>query len=123
MSTIPIPEQGQLVDVRLRRYVVVDVQQSMLPPAPVSLTETVPQHLVTLSSVEDDALGEELHVIWEVEPGTQVLEQTALPTPSAFDPPRRFDAFLNAVRWGTAASADVRALQSPFRSGITIEDY
>lgn len=123
MSTSPIPEQGQLVDVRQRRYVVADVQQSLLPPAPVALTETVPQHLVTLSSVEDDALGEELQVIWEVEPGTQVLEQTALPTPSGFDPPHRFDAFLNAVRWGTAASADVRALQSPFRSGITIEDY
>ncbi|MBV9786750.1 MAG: DEAD/DEAH box helicase [Chloroflexi bacterium] len=123
MSTRPIPEQGQLVDVRQRRYMVAAVQQSLLPPAPVSLTETTPQHLVTLSSVEDDALGEELQVIWEVEPGTQVLEQTALPTPSGFDLPQRFDAFLNAVRWGTAASADVRALQAPFRSGITIEDY
>jgi hypothetical protein len=36
---------------------------------------------------------------------------------------RKFDAFLNAVRWGAIASADVRSLQSPFRRGITIEDY
>jgi hypothetical protein len=26
-----------------------------------------PQHLVTLASVEDDGLGEELQVVWEVE--------------------------------------------------------
>jgi hypothetical protein len=29
---LPIPEPGQLVDVRQRRYVVVDVAQSVLPP-------------------------------------------------------------------------------------------
>src|SRR5207253_8673422 len=37
--------------------------------------------------------------------------------------PERLDAFLDAVRWGAVSSADVRALQAPFRSGITIEDY
>jgi len=31
--------------------------------------------------------------------------------------------FLNAVRWGASVSADGRALQAPFRSGIDIEDY
>src|SRR5208283_4760580 len=39
------------------------------------------------------------------------------------DDPGRLDAFLDAVRWGAIASADARALQAPFRSGITIEDY
>jgi SNF2 family DNA or RNA helicase len=29
---------------------------------------------------------------------------------------------LDAVRWGTVASADTRTLQAPFRSGITIRD-
>ena len=33
------------------------------------------------------------------------------------------DAFLDAVRWGVVSSKDVNALQSPFRSGIEIEDY
>ncbi len=48
-----------------------------------------------------------------------------LPRPVAgqLDPPERLDAFLDAVRWGAIASADPRALQAPFRSGITIEDY
>ncbi len=82
------------------------------------------QHLVTLTSVEDDALGEELQVIWELEPGARVIEKVA---PAGARPasttPHRLDAFLDAVRWGAVSSADVRALQAPFRSGIDIEDY
>lgn len=40
------------------------------------------QHLVMLSSVEDDALGEELQVIWELEPGAYVHERMELPQPT-----------------------------------------
>jgi SNF2 family DNA or RNA helicase len=125
-----IPEPGQLVDVRQRRYVVVDIAQSVLPPDPLKSVSNPqphqvhrPQHLVTLTSVEDDALGEELQVIWEVEPGAKVTEKNALPMPDGFDTPHRLDTFLNAVRWGAASSADVKALQSPFRSGVELEDY
>ena len=49
--------------------------------------------------------------------------QLPRPEPGQLDPPERLDAFLDAVRWGAVASADSRALQAPFRSGITIEDY
>jgi len=125
-----VPEPGQLVDVRQRRYVVVDVAQSTLPLDLVKQgslsqlhSQNHGQHLITLSSVEDDALGEDLQVIWEVEPGAQVIEKNALPVPTGFDSPHRLDTFLNAVRWGAASSADVRALQSPFRSGVELEDY
>jgi superfamily II DNA or RNA helicase len=83
----------------------------------------MPQHLVSLLSVEDDALGEELQVIWEIEPGATVIEKVSLPEPTGFDPPSRLDAFLDAVRWGAASTADLRNVQSPFRSGIDIEDY
>ncbi len=93
------------------------------PPDPLRPHDPTPQHCVTLSSVEDDALGEELQVIWEIEPGNLLVEGSALPQPTGFDDPRRFDAFMDAVRWGAIASADVRALQAPFRSGIAIEDY
>ena len=116
------PEQGQIVTVRQRRFVVSDVIPSTLPPSPLSGREE-PQHLVTLNSIEDDALGETLQVVWELEPGAQVSEGIELPEPTGFDPPKRLDAFLHAVRWGAIASADVRALQAPFRSGIEIEDY
>jgi SNF2 family DNA or RNA helicase len=117
------PEQGQLVTVRQRRYVVTDVAKSTLPHRPLKVSGNGAQHLVALSSVEDDALGEELQVIWELEPGAQVIEKVALPEPSGFDEPGRLDAFLDAVRWGAASSADVKSVQSPFRSGIDIEDY
>ena len=117
------PEQGQLVTVRLRRYVVNDVAKSTLPAQPLRASTNGAQHLVSLSSVEDDALGEELQVIWELEPGAEVIEKVALPEPTAFDNPERLDAFLDAVRWGAASMADVKNVQSPFRSGIDIEDY
>ncbi len=118
-----LPDPGQLVDVRQRRFVVTEILKSGLRPDPLSPRANGQQHLVTLSSVEDDGLGEELRVVWELEPGARVLEGAALPEPSGFDEPRRLDAFLDAVRWGAVSSANVRALQSPFRSGIDIEDY
>jgi superfamily II DNA/RNA helicase len=119
----PPPEQGQLVTVRQRRYVVTDVARSTLPERPLRSSPNGAQHLVSLASVEDDALGEEIQVIWELEPGAQIIEKVALPEPTGFDDPERLDAFLDAVRWGAASSADVRNVQSPFRSGIEIEDY
>lgn len=115
------PDAGQLARVRGRMWVVGDVvrdSQASLDGRPV-------QHLVQLVSVEDDATGEELEVVWEVEPGTQVIERAELPTIAAarLDDPAELDAFLDAVRWGAVTSADQRSLQAPFRSGITIEDY
>ncbi|MFN2134344.1 MAG: DISARM system SNF2-like helicase DrmD [Candidatus Promineifilaceae bacterium] len=123
VSQKAIPEQGQIVTVRQRRYVVAEVLASQLPDSLLSVQETAVQHLLTLSSIEDDALGESLQVIWELEPGARISETTGLPEPDGFDSPQRLDAFLDAVRWGAIASADVRALQAPFRSGIEIEDY
>jgi SNF2 family DNA or RNA helicase len=117
------PEQGQLVSVRQRHYVVTDVAKSTLPASPLRPSGNGAQHLVSLSSVEDDALGEELQVIWELEPGAEVIEKVALPEPTGFDAPDRLDAFLDAVRWGAASTADLRNIQAPFRSGIEIEDY
>src|SRR5205085_9584517 len=116
---VAAPEVGQLVRVRDRHWVVSDVAASTLANG------GQPQHLIELVSVEDYGLGDELTVIWEIEPGTAVLETATLPRPhlDRFDNPERLDAFLDAVRWGAITSADSRALQAPFRSGITIEDY
>lgn len=122
-ATRTIPEQGQLVSVRSRQWTVQHVRASTLPPPPLQPSFGGPQHLVTLASVEDDGLGEELQVVWEVEPGARVVEKVALPMAEEFDPPETLDAFLDAVRWGAASSADVKTVQAPFRSGIDIEDY
>ncbi len=123
LSASSPPEQGQLVSVRQRRYIVSDVTASVLDAGPTGTSIATTQHLVALSSVDEDALGEELQVIWELEPAAEVLEHVALPSMTDFDAPERLDAFLDAVRWGAVSTADVRSVQSPFRSGIEIEEY
>ncbi len=121
-----VPSPGQLVSVRQRRYVVTNVVPSAVPTRPLtqSVAPASAQHLIHLQSIDDDGLGEELSVVWELEPGTRAFERTALPSPAnGFDDPARLEAFLDAVRWGAVASADVRAIHAPFRSGVAIEDY
>ena len=123
IAPFPVPAVGQLVEVRTRQFVVGDVSRSSLPPNPHDPDPPPPQHLVTLTSIEDDALGEELQVFWEIEPGARVLERAGLPQVEGFDDPERLRAFLHAVRWGAVTDADFDALQAPFRAGISIEDY
>ena len=114
-----LPEVGQLAVVRKRPFVVTEI----VPSAPGLLGGgTRSNHLIKLSSVEDDGLGEELQIIWELEPGTSVHEKSSLPDPDTFDHPKRLQAFLDAVRWGAVSQADDKALQSPFRSGIEIDE-
>ena len=120
-TTLNVPEQGQLVQVRSRQWVVNNVKPSSLPAVALKPEFAGPQNLLTLSSVEDDGLGEELQVVWEIEPGARVIEKVALPEPTGFDAPDKLDAFLDAVRWGAASTADLKNIQSPFRSGIEIE--
>ena len=52
------PEKGQLVAVRSRNWIVTEVAPSTLPPERLQTGLQTPQHLLTLSSVEDDGLGE-----------------------------------------------------------------
>ena len=115
---LTIPEPGQLVEVRRRQWVVSEVIKSHL-----SSGDRNPQHLVDLNSLDEDALGEEFRVIWELEAGAHVLERAGLPKITGYDSNDRLEAFLDAVRWGAVTSADRNMLQAPFRSGITIEDY
>jgi SNF2 family DNA or RNA helicase len=121
--TSGIPEPGQLVRVRGRHWVVADVSSSALPVRIGAGSE--PERLVTLTSVEDDRYDESIQVLWNLEPGAQVLERATMPEfdPGHLDEPARLAAFLDAVRWGAVTSADSAALQAPFRSGIAIEDY
>jgi superfamily II DNA or RNA helicase len=116
-----VPEVGNVVRVRDRLWVVSDATRSELPDE----TFREPQYLLNLTSVEDDGFGDTLRVIWEIEPGREVLRAATLPRPitDRLDAPQQLDAFIDAVRSGAIASADPHALQAPFRSGITIEDY
>ena len=85
--TSPLPEQGQIVTVRQRRYGVADVLESVLLPNVLQKTGGQPQHLVTLSSIEDDALGETLQVVWQIKTDPRINEWVSLPEPTGFDTP------------------------------------
>ena len=120
-----LPVLGQLTRVRGRHWVVSDVAPTPIPFDIKSSTVGEGQTLVTLSSVEDDGLGEELRVLWELEAGRKILDSATLPdlAEGRFDRPETFGAFLDALRWGAVTNAETTVLQAPFRAGIAIEDY
>jgi hypothetical protein len=111
------PEIGQLVTIRDRQWVVADVSRGSQETDVLSGNGPVAEHLVSLVSVEDDAMGDEIQVIWELEPGRAIVDQAALPAPDPdrFDKPERIDAFLDAIRWG--ASADPVICSRRFAAG------
>ncbi|KAA1054431.1 DISARM system SNF2-like helicase DrmD [Azospirillum argentinense] len=117
-SVVAPPEQGQLVEVRRRQWVVADVQTSSG-----EVGGAIAQNLLTLSSIDEDSLGEQIEVVWEIEPGAHVIEKVGLPSISGQDDTEELEAFLDAVRWGAATNSDRGFLQAPFRSGVSIEDF
>jgi len=65
------PEPRPLVELPLRRSIVSDVDASAVAP------ELPKRNFVNLTSIEEDALGEEIEVLWELEPGAHVIELAA----------------------------------------------
>jgi SNF2 family DNA or RNA helicase len=117
MSTqIAIPSVGQVVAVRQRLYLVERVV------GPVKSGDST---LVELSCVDDDAQGQQLEVLWEGELDGHILtgEDWAAIASRGFDPPKRFGAYLNTLRWNCVTSTDAKLLQSPFRAGIRLDPY
>lgn len=122
----PVPEPGQVVKVRGSTWAVSDIQKQGLPRSPAD--EGVPglTHVVSLQSLDEDRLGQELTVVWELEVGHTVAPNQGLPEavrPEAFDDPNTLAAFVDAVRWGAVTSADANSYQAPFRSGANVEAY
>jgi ERCC4-related helicase len=80
---------------------------------------------LSLSCISDDAQGERLDAIWDVEIGAVELDTdswrnigTGLP-----DKAEVLAAHLCAVRWRSATAADRDLLQAPFRAGIRLDAY
>ncbi len=119
MTTISpaIPEQGQLVRVRGRHFLVQDVFPYQSNP------NTATINRVSLECLDDDRLGETLDVIWEREVHKTVHDTIGLPSPRAWDSADRFRAFLHAVEWSTSSLLEGPAIQAPFRGAIEIEEY
>jgi SNF2 family DNA or RNA helicase len=112
----PAPSPGQLVHIRQRRYL---VEETTPPPGPGDAT------LVRLACVDDDAQGQPLQVLWECEVDPEILEVEAWGDLAAkgFDDPKRFAAYVHALRWNAVTAADPRLFQSPFRAGIRLDAY
>ncbi|WP_136313031.1 DISARM system SNF2-like helicase DrmD [Actinomyces procaprae] len=125
-ATPALPEPGQVVQVRGATWAVTDVREQGLPHSPADDSRTDLEHLVSLQSLAEDRMGEELTVIWELEVGNSIIPDRGLPetiSADSFDDPDTLGAFVDAVRWGAVTSADAKAYQAPFRSGATLEPY
>lgn len=121
-----LPEPGQIVEVRGATWAVSDVRTQGISRSPADEGRAGEQHEVSLQSLQEDRLGEELSVVWELEVGQTVLPDQGLPTAisdDGFDDPNVLGAFIDAVRWGAVTSADPSAYQAPFRSGANVEPY
>lgn len=111
-----LPAVGTLARVRQRLYLVEGVQPPVNPGD---------SPLVSLSCVEDDAQGQTLDVLWDLEPDARAHRGDrwhGLGTRD-FDDPALFAAYFNTLRWNCVTSTDATLLQAPFRAGIRIDDY
>jgi superfamily II DNA or RNA helicase len=121
-----VPESGQVVEVRGSTWAVAQVQEQALPRSSADDGSAGLNHAVTLQALDEDRLGEELTVVWELEVGHTITPAQGLPTrinPDAFDDPNTLAGFVDAMRWGAVTSADDRSVQAPFHSGVTVEAY
>ena len=110
------PQPGQIVAVRQRLYLVEESVPAVNPSD---------SALVRLSCVDDDAQGQALEVLWDHELDAQAVTGEAWETIASrgFDPPDRFSAYFNTLRWNCVTSTDPNLLQSPFRAGIRLDAY
>src|SRR4051812_37132849 len=99
IGTSTAPVLGQIVGVRQRLYL---VEHTVAPANAGDAT------LVRLSCVDDDAQGQPLEVLWERELDGRILtaEDWESISKRGFDPPERFAAYLNTLRWNCVTSTD-----------------
>jgi hypothetical protein len=111
-----LPEPGELVQVRSRRWLVEEV---------VSAPAADQSALIRLACADDDAQGQALDVFWSHEPDRLILHEEAWKDLGSrgFDAPRMFAAFLHTLRWNCVTATDPTLVQSPFRAGIKIDAY
>jgi len=110
----PLPQRGDFVRVRTRRWLVEDERS-----AGEGLTA------FRLACVDDDAQGEAVDVLWDAELDGSVLKDEGWGSVARLgtDGPTVFSAYLRALRWNTATAADRDLFQAPFRAGIHQDAY
>jgi SNF2-related domain len=109
------PHRGDIVVCRHRQWLVEDV---VSPPEPRNATR------VRMVCLDDDNAGRVLEVLWELELGARVLQPEVRPLPvTGLEPPRRFGAYLHALKWSSVTATDAKLFQAPFRAGIHLLDH
>jgi len=108
-----LPRPKDIVQVRRRQWLVEEV-------TPGAGAEEATR--VSLVCLDDDAAGQELEVLWEIELGAEVIqpETKGLGAIERFDSPEAFGAYLLALRWNLVTATDGKLFQAPFRAGIKI---
>src|SRR5438874_7888002 len=108
------PVVGQVVRLRTRAYLVEDVEKGGTGPP-----------VVRLACLDDDAQGQHVEVVWELELDTEILDEIAWTSLGrrGFDDPRFFSAYVRTLRWNCVTATDPRLFQSPFRAGIRVDAY
>ena len=107
---------GALVHVRQRRWLI----EAVHPRHDESEAD-----LVDLACIDDDAQGQLLSVLWQVELDAAVLDSDpwASVGRKGFDDAAVFAAYLHTRRWNTVTATDPTLFQAPFRAGIRIDAY
>ena len=113
-KTTDLLTPGQVVRLRSRTYLVEAVD-----------TTDAAGSIVRLVCLDDDAQGEPLEVVWEIELDTEILGLEAWQDigKRGFDQPPQFGAYIHTLRWNCVTATDPRLFQSPFRAGIRIDAY
>jgi len=81
--------------------------------------------IVQLACYDDDAEGDPLSVLWNVELNPEIIDDEAWKDlgKKGFDDPRHFSAFIHTLRWNCVTATDPKLFQAPFRAGITMDPY
>jgi hypothetical protein len=110
-----LPERGQVVRVRMRTYLVEAIEKDSAARG----------YVVRLACLDDDAQGQQLEVIWELELDREIIDEEAWDSigRKGFDNPRHFSSYVHTLRWNCVTATDPKLFHSPFRAGIQIDAY
>ena len=96
------PDVGQVVRLRTRAYLVEHIEKGGTGAT-----------IVRLACLDDDAQGQHVEVVWELELDTEILDETAWTSLGrrGFDDPRFFSAYVRTLD-GTASLQPIRGFSN-----------
>ena len=107
-----LPQAGQVLQARHRQWMVEQVDAG----------EEDDSARLSLVCLDDDAPGQRLEVLWDLEVGARVIDPSSegIDPAGKLDAPSHFGAYLHALKWSAVSAADATRFQAPFRAGIKL---